>query len=358
MRRAVKINLKFVTEKKRGRIAALLQAYRAAVNFYTRSLWTTPGRLDKATHARLPNTRLSERYKSQALKQALELVVATKRSAKVLSKPASVPVFRGGAVLDAKFVTIEDGRGSFDLMIKLSTLKKGSRVWLPCRRTSVLNKWLSKPGARLIQGCCLTETHIILWVEVPDAPPRTTGSVLGVDVGIHKLISTSDGQHYGKRFREISKRIRKKKTGSKAKARALRYRDNFINQTVRKLPWNKLRVIGVENLVGMKRGKKKNRGKAFRKALAPWTYRRVRTRIEHLAQENRVRLVLVDPRNTSRTCPICGKVSKLNRKGEEFLCVSCGHRGDADTVGAENILARTLTILGSVESPGQTKAAV
>ena len=87
MRRACKVTLKFTTGKKRRALTALLVAYRAGVNFYIRSLWSTPGKLDAATLARLQNTRLSERYKSQALKQALETVVATKLSAKALGTP-------------------------------------------------------------------------------------------------------------------------------------------------------------------------------------------------------------------------------------------------------------------------------
>jgi predicted transposase len=77
MRRAVKVSLAFATQEKRRQINALMEAYRAAVNFYIRSLWNDRGKLDKTTLARLKSTRLSERYKSQALKQALEIVVAT-----------------------------------------------------------------------------------------------------------------------------------------------------------------------------------------------------------------------------------------------------------------------------------------
>src|SRR5712692_4170396 len=98
MRRAVKVTLQFATERKRRKMAALLEAYRAAVNFYIKSLWTDRGKLDKGTLARLKNTRLSERYKSQALKQALEIVVATKKSAAQLAVPARCPIFTGSAV--------------------------------------------------------------------------------------------------------------------------------------------------------------------------------------------------------------------------------------------------------------------
>ena len=61
-----------------------------------------------------------------------------------------------------------------------------------------------------------------------------------------------------------------------------------------------------------------------------------------LAQENRVRLVAVNPRDTSRTCPGCGSVARENRRGEVFKCVQCNYSNDADYVGAMNILARTL----------------
>jgi len=78
---------------------------------------------------------------------------------------------------------------------------------------------------------------------------------------------------------------------------------------------------------------------------------KVLNRIRDKAQENRVCLVLVPPANTSRTCPICGMVSADNRRGEDFLCVACGYRADADFVGAQNVLARTRQLLGSIKSP-------
>jgi transposase len=109
---------------------------------------------------------------------------------------------------------------------------------------------------------------------------------------------------------------------------------------VKRLPWATLGSLGVENLKNLKLGKKPGRGKTFRKAIAPWTYRQAIARIEMLAQENRVRLVAVDPRNTSRTCPFCKTVAKESRRAERFCCVSCGFSADADHVGAVNVLVR------------------
>jgi transposase len=350
MRRAVKVSLAFATQEKTRQINALMEAYRAAVNFYIRSLWNDRGKLDKATLARLKSTRVSQRYKSQALKQALEIVVATKKSAKEFGVTATCPIFNGSAVLDAKFVSVEEGEGSFDLAVRLSTLNKSKRITILTKQTAVFSKWNDWPGSRLIQGCALSEDSLILGFEIPESI-KADGSVLGIDIGVHKLISDSNGDHYGREFKKVRDKIRGRKPGSKSRTRAFKERENLINRTINQLPLSNVRVIGVEALHDMKRGKQSIRGKSFRKAMAPWTYRRVLNRIECKAQENRVLLVRVDSANTSRTCPACGAVHKDNRRGEKFLCLTCDHAGDADTFGAQNVLARTLATLGSVESP-------
>ena len=352
MRRACKVTLKYLTKKKHSHVCALLEAYRAAINFYIRSLWDTPGKLDKDTLARLQHSRLSQRYKSQALKQALEIVIATKRAAKEQGITASCPIFKGHAVLDAKFVSVEEGQGTYDLVIRLSSLDKGHKLTIPTRNTAIINKWLAYPEAKCIQGCALGETSLILWIDIPEQETHSLATqFLGIDIGVHKLISDSHGNFYGTAFTQIRDKIVRRQPGSKGRQKAFKERDNYINHTLNQLSWQSFQVLGVEALHDMKRGKQTHRGKAFRKAMAPWTYRRVLTRIEHKAQENRVRLVAVSPSYTSQTCPVCSTVSKNNRKGESFSCVSCGYTADADHVGAQNILARTLREVGSVESP-------
>ena len=350
MQRACKVTTKFLTLRKKKSLQALLQAYRGAVNFYIKSLWTIPGKLDKFTLARLQDTRLSERYKSNALKQALETVVATKRSAKELCKQASCPVFNGSAILDSKFVSVEPGEKSFDLVVRISSLRKGHKLTIPTRKTKPLNKWLVRDG-KFVQGCCLSETGLILWIESETQEPKTSGEILGLDQGVNKLIADSDGTFYGRDFKVLRDKIKRRVPGSKGKLRAIRERENFINCNLNLLPWDKIKVLGMEDLKGLKTGKKKGRGKNFRKAMTPWTYRQVLNRAKAKAEENRVRLLLVPPANTSRTCPVCRVVSKKSRVGECFQCVACGHKQDADTVGALNVLDRTTRFIGSVESP-------
>jgi IS605 OrfB family transposase len=240
-------------------------------------------------------------------------------------------------------------------VVRISSLVHGKRITVPTRRTAVLNRWTAVPRAELVQGCALSENGIVLWVQLPEPQPRAGGDVLGVDIGMNKLISDSDGAHYGRDCREILAKVRRRRPGSKGRRRAHRERENFINRTVNQLPWDTLSAIGVERLHDMKRGKSRRRGKSFRKAVAPWLYRRVLDRIGCKAEERDVPVVHNDPAYTSQDCPACGGRDPMNRRGEEFLCVACGAAGDADTVGAQNILARTRANLGSLESPGPTK---
>ncbi|MCL4485141.1 MAG: transposase, partial [Nitrospirae bacterium] len=61
--------------------------------------------------------------------------------------------------------------------------------------------------------------------------------------------------------------------------------------------------------------------------------------LEYKLSRNGGRLVRVDPRNTSRTCFVCGHVSAENRPDQAtFRCVSCGYKDHADVNAARNIL--------------------
>jgi len=69
-----------------------------------------------------------------------------------------------------------------------------------------------------------------------------------------------------------------------------------------------------------------------------WAFRQLRTFIDYKATQAGVRVVFVDPRNTSRTCGVCGFCDKHNRPDQaHFRCLSCGHSAAADTNAAVNI---------------------
>lgn len=353
MRRAIKINIsKFATKDKLRRLDALAQSYRGAVNFFVKSLWSDHGNLDKATLARLQNTRLSERFKSQALKQAIEIVISTKKAAKAIKRFASVPKFNGSMVLDAKFITLEPGRNTFDLWMKVSTLKSGKRMWLPLRKTKILNKWLALPDAKLIQGAVLKKDWLgrwiaILCVEIPNQKSKSFGEIIGLDFGFNKLIALSNGVSFGDDIKRLSKKSANKKPGSKKRQRTRAEIKNYINRQLKLLPFASTRILVIEDLRNIKRGKRKNRSRSFRRNLSTWAIGHARKRIEMLTQENRVLLGVSNPYKSSQKCSICGCVDRTNRKNERFLCTACGHAEDADTNAARNHVSDWLASLES-----------
>lgn len=343
MIRAIPVTLKYITKTKQRKIIALINAYRSCVNQYLHLFELYKPKLNKETLDLVTITKLSQRYKSNALKQAIQIYKSC------IKRKKKVPNFKGFPVLDAKFVTIEDGNKSFDLAIKLSSLSKGNRITLLTKHHKRLNYWLSQ--GKLKQSCELRENKLILYVEVLKQNYKL-GKSIGVDLGQKKLLTTTDNQFIGREFDQINDKIKRKQRNSKAYRRALKERDNWINYCINQLPWNSIGVLCYENLINMKFGKSKLRKwKKFRIKQQHWTYRKVITRLIEKCQENRVRPVYVNPKNTSRTCPACSNVDEANRNLEKFCCLTCGYKQDADIVGATNILRKGLDWLGSLESP-------
>lgn len=345
MIRTVKVSLQETTQTKLGCLTALRREIRSCTQAFINSLWISPGKLDSETMRRVSSGSLSSRHRSNCLKISLETIVATKKAAKATGVLASKPKVSGAIRLSSLVCKIEKGKSSFDYVIKFSGLKKRTPIVVPVKSHKRLNYWLSKPGAKLLQGCTLGDNWAALWIKLPDHEVKD-GKTLAVDIGINKLLVDSSNYRYGTKIKQVCARVRKCKPGSKGRLKASRARKDYINYAVKQIPWGNLGVLGIEDLNNLKKGKKPGRGKKFRKAIAPWTYRQAITRIEKLAQENRVLLVAVNPRNTSRTCPRCGLVAKENRIGENFQCVGCNYSADADFVGAQNILARTIGTSG------------
>ena len=70
-----------------------------------------------------------------------------------------------------------------------------------------------------------------------------------------------------------------------------------------------------------------------------------------------VPLVIIDPKNTSRQCNVCGHIDEKNRPTRsEFCCVSCGHSENADLNAAKNIRNRAAIIQPMVVRPAEGSA--
>ena len=114
--RSIKLKL-FCTKAKQRKIIALIQAYRKAVNFYlTELLSNKDAKLDKTTLDKLINSKLSQRYKSNALKQAIGIYKSNFSKDKLRTKNGFK--FNGFPILDAKFISFNNEDKAFDFWIK------------------------------------------------------------------------------------------------------------------------------------------------------------------------------------------------------------------------------------------------
>jgi IS605 OrfB family transposase len=90
--------------------------------------------------------------------------------------------------------------------------------------------------------------------------------------------------------------------------------------------------------------------KEHRVALLILSYRRLEHWIDWQCEKNGVPLVVVDPRGTSTTCPVCG--SKLVENGYRRLrCPRCGFEADRDTVAVLNIERKALIQMWGALAP-------
>ncbi len=193
--------------------------------------------------------------------------------------------------------------------------------------------------------------HATVEVAVPD--PAPAADWLGVDLGIVNIAVDSDGTVYSggqvRALRRRHARLRAKlqAKGTRAAKRLLRKRKRketrfatHVNHTVSKRivaqAQGTQRGIALEDLTGIRA--RITVRKAQRRDLHSWAFYQLRGFIGYKAIQAGVRVELVDPRNTSRTCPGCGHCAKENRQTQsKFLCVSCGLAGLADHIAAENI---------------------
>ncbi len=195
--------------------------------------------------------------------------------------------------------------------------------------------------------------HQVVEVDVP--PPATVHDYLGCDLGTVNLLTDSEQEAYSGQAVEEKRRIythrraRLQQRGTRAARRKLRnisgrqrrYQRDTNHGIAKRVVAKAQRLccgIALENLQGIRdRIKARRRQRA---QLHNWAFDQLRQFIAYKAARAGVPVVFVDPANTSRTCPACGHVHKLNRRSQaEFSCRRCGHAGPADVIAARNIRA-------------------
>lgn len=383
--RRVTHSLSCISNSKRNRLDVLFFEYSRVVNEYIKVLWDRVHlpRLANASIYKSVDSHLTTRCRKCAATQAIKIINSSLRYNKLLTyerycrvygkaitkgrdilgilsnkwgvwaqarkikRLVDPPVFLGNSLdLPESLVKIESPKKSnkFDLWVKIHGVFLGEcPIILPTKhhkrsRYFESSGWLLRKSVSIRRnesgGYCVD----MFW-RTPRLFRDVVNKKVGVDVGIRRLMTTSDGHVFGPLFIEKLNKLVRRKKGSVNWRQSLAELRDYIGFVVNNFSWEYDLVV-MEKLNIPLLGKNKSMGKKARAMIGSWNVQLLYRRMEEKAQINRVYLAFVDPSYSSQKCNLCGEIHKKSREKDVFRCVSCGHRDDADVNAAKNILLK------------------
>jgi len=199
-------------------------------------------------------------------------------------------------------------------------------------------------------------SFIVEGYEFPQLPE--TGSAVAIDVGVEKLLATSDGEYFPnlrpyrkalEKLRRLQRELSRKRFLShnwlRTKVKLARAYEHLAN--LRRDMYMKLGryfaehydVVVMEDIDVKQLTGKSNR--ALRRSLQDAALGMMRSIIGYQVGKYGKGFVLVDPRDSSKTCAKCGFVKADLTLGDRvFECPACGWGADRDYNASLNILRR------------------
>lgn len=210
--------------------------------------------------------------------------------------------------------------------------------------------------------------------------PLPNGEAVGIDMGIARFATLSDGSHIeplnsfkkhqqwlARYQRAMSRKVKFSNNWKKAKAQVQRVhtrianaRKDFLHKASCQISQNHAMIaiedLQVRNMSKSAKGNSEQHGKMVKqksglnRSILDQGWSEFRRQLEYKSAWNGGFVIAVPPQYTSQTCPCCGHVSKDNRQTQaRFECIECGFEENADLVGAINILARGHRVLACGE---------
>lgn len=241
----------------------------------------------------------------------------------------------------------------------LGVVFRGETHWFPFKGREIPEGILRESKIKNING----EWYCFLSVEVTEPKVKAYKKILGVDLGVAKIATMADKNgdrtkffrgeplrdkrnHYQNLRAKLQPDIKKGnvykflKRISKKESNWMKDTNHKISQEIVDYAKANKMSIAVENLNGI-RERVKVMNKKSRRMLSNWSFRQLVDFINYKARLAGLAMFAVDPRETSRMCPKCKNVSRLNRKSQSrFQCNKCQYSSNADRIGAMNIAQR------------------
>ncbi|WP_433345797.1 RNA-guided endonuclease InsQ/TnpB family protein [Microtetraspora malaysiensis] len=217
--------------------------------------------------------------------------------------------------------------------------------------------------------------------DVPAQALPATGAVVGLDMGVASLVTTSDGTHLANprhlaasagRLAAAQRALARKERGSKRRRKAVA-RVAAVHTKVRRqrldgahkaalalvrgydvIVHEDLRIANMTHSAAgtiEAPGRNVAQKSSLNRSILDAGWGVFLTVLAHKAESAGRELIAVNPANTSRTCARCGHSAKENRVTQaEFICAACGHTAHADVNAAVNILRAGLALREAAEA--------
>ena len=256
-----------------------------------------------------------------------------------------------------------------------SRIKLPKLGWIHYRNSREILGTLKNITIRLCAGRCYASIQTEREFE-PPCPTSTTA--IGIDVGIARFATFSDGafiaplnsfkkhqQRLARYQRRMSRKVKYSNNWRKAKLKVQKLhtqianaRRDFLHKSTTTISENHALVcledLKVRNMSRSSKGTSERPGlrvkqkSGLNRAILDQGWAEFRRQLEYKTQWAGGRLVAVSANYTSLTCPrpSCGHVAPANRRTQaQFQCVACGYTDHADVVGAINVLERGLALV-------------
>lgn len=233
------------------------------------------------------------------------------------------------------------------------------------------------------QSCGKWYVSIQTEFEVPE-PVHKAASMVGLDAGVTKLATLSDGTVYqpvnsfkasqrklAMLQRQLSRKVKLSASWQKQKKKIQRLhshianiRRDYLHKVTSEISKNHAMIViedlKVSNMSKSAKGTAERHGRNVRaksglnRSILDQGWYEMRRQLEYKQLWRGGQVLAILPAYTSQRCACCGHTAKENRQTQsKFVCQVCGYTENADINGARNILAAGHAVLacgGMVQS--------
>ncbi|EBG5222223.1 IS200/IS605 family element transposase accessory protein TnpB [Salmonella enterica subsp. enterica] len=259
--------------------------------------------------------------------------------------------------------------------------------WVKFRQSQRVNGKIKNATISQLAG----QWYISFQVEVETAEPNhTSTTIVGLDAGVTKLATLSDGTVYQpvnsfkasqRRLatlqRQLSRKVKFSSNWQKQKRKVQRLhshianiRRDYLHKVTSEISKNHAMIViedlKVSNMSKSAKGTAEQHGRnvkaksGLNRSILDQGWYEMRRQLEYKQLWRGGQVLAVPPAYTSQRCACCGHTAKENRLSQsKFVCQACGYTANADVNGACNILAAGHAVLacgGMVQSgrPSET----